>query len=636
MASKKRGEIQLQTVVNNQGLWDEMLQNRGLTVIDVYQAWCGPCKAMQPLFRKLKNELNEDEILHFVVAEVDNIVTLQSFRGKCEPVFLFSLNGKIIAKIQGANAPLVNKKVIELINEERKIAAGEMGRPQYPEIPLTDPEEPGERQSETAEEHYSIVIIKPNAMLRGKAKEIKEKIITAGFVIEAEEKTMLSEEQARDFYSHMADQPDFEEFLYFMTTGLSQVLIIAQKEGESHEEEAEAEPAVLLEQQTEDEVAPTPVFTKRKWDSLQEYLEWEDVSEFCDVEENEDNVSKFIEVFFPDFNITKGRRLERTLALLRPDLLPEKQDDVLNIINNEGFKILMRRQLVLTEEAAKILCKEYENESYFETLIEKMASNPSLALVLLRDDGLQHWKELLGPSTTEQVSEYSPESLCSRFAMGTLPVNQLYGSDSAEDAERDIRYFFPPERTLAVIKPHVTRKQREEILKSIKQEGFDVTLGKDVTLTPELIQKIYYQITTKHFYRDLLEMLAEGPSLVLVLTKWNAIAEWRRLMGPVNPEEARLLSPDSIRAQFGISVLRNAVHGSSSDYGLTEVITALFGEDPFEDAGEQEDFTWRTRVYWCEYTEKYPRKRSRTSVEQGERRQHPPDGGVCELHVEKP
>lgn len=39
-------------------------------------------------------------------------------------------NGKIIAKIQGANAPLVNKKVSTLINEEKKIAAGEMIRPE--------------------------------------------------------------------------------------------------------------------------------------------------------------------------------------------------------------------------------------------------------------------------------------------------------------------------------------------------------------------------------------------------------------------------------------------------------------------------------------------------------------------------
>ncbi|KAM9698548.1 thioredoxin domain-containing protein 3-like isoform 2-T2 [Dama dama] len=151
MASKKR-EIQLQAVINNQSLWDEMMQNKGLTelgeaanqdilplflheyyhlvVIDVYQAWCGPCKAMQTLFRKLKNELNEDELLHFAVAEADSIVTLQPFRDKCEPVFLFSVNGTIVAKIQGANAPLVNQKIITLVDEERKIAAGEMVRPQ--------------------------------------------------------------------------------------------------------------------------------------------------------------------------------------------------------------------------------------------------------------------------------------------------------------------------------------------------------------------------------------------------------------------------------------------------------------------------------------------------------------------------
>lgn len=47
-----------------------------LLVIDVYQAWCGPCKAMQTLFRKLKNELNEDEILHFAVVRISFIFKL--------------------------------------------------------------------------------------------------------------------------------------------------------------------------------------------------------------------------------------------------------------------------------------------------------------------------------------------------------------------------------------------------------------------------------------------------------------------------------------------------------------------------------------------------------------------------------
>ncbi|XP_062970772.1 thioredoxin domain-containing protein 3 [Cynocephalus volans] len=580
MASKKR-EVQLQTVINSQSLWDEMLQNKGLTVIDVYQAWCGPCKAMQTLFRKLKNELNEDEILHFAVAEADSIVTLQSFRDKCEPVFLFSLNGKIIAKIQGANAPLVNKKVISLVNEEKKIAAGEMVRPQYQEILLTDSDsdDAGDARYQSAEEQYSIAIIKPDAVR--KALEIKENITNAGFVIATEDKTVLTEEQVRDFYSAMEDQPDFEEFLSFMTTGLSYVLVISHgsQEQESWEElRPESEPKEPSEDQPEVEAKPPPRVTRKKWDSLQEYLERQHVSQFCDVEEDVADVSKFMDLFFPDFKKTKGMKLEKTLALLRPDLFQERTDEVLNIIENEGFKILMQRQVVLSEEEATTLCKEYENEDYFGKLIENMTRGPSLALVLLRGNGLQHWKQLLGPRTVAEANEHFPQSLCAQFAMESLPVNQLYGSDSSETAEREIQHFFPPQNTLAVIKPHVTREQREEILRSIKENGFDLTQVKEMLLTRERADKVYSKITGKDFYKDVLEMLSEGPSLVMAMTKWNAVAEWRRLMGPTDPEEARLLSPDSIRAQFGISTLKNAVHGSSTAYDAFECIGRLFEE----------------------------------------------------------
>lgn len=579
MASKKR-EIQLQAVVNSQSLWDEMLPNKGLTVIDVYQAWCGPCKAMQTLFRKLKNELNEDEILHFVVAEADSVVTLQTFRDKCEPVFLFSVNGKIISKIKGANAPLVNQKIINLINEERKIAAGEMARPQYHEILFvdSDTEEAGEAPYESAEQICSIAIIKPDAVITRKDREIKEKIIKAGFVIEAEDKRVLTEEQVRDFYSRIADEPEFEDFVRFMTSGLSYILVIAPgNERQPPWEETEANPETEPKEPSEDQ-EETATAMKTKWESLQECLERQHISHFCDVEDNTTDVNKFIDIFFPNFKNMKSIKLERIMALLRPDLFQQRKEDVLDIIQDEGFKILMQRQIVLSEVEAQTLCKKYENEVYFGSLIENMTSGPSLALVLLRDNGLQHWKELIGPSTVEEAKKNLPESLCAQFAMGSLPINQLYGSDSLEAAEKEILHFFPPQNTLAVIKPHVTHQEREEILSLIKEAGFDITQVKEMLLTEELAEKIYFKIKGKDFYKDVLAVLSEGPSMVMVLTKWNAVSEWRRLMGPTDPEEAKLLSPDSIRAQFGRSVLKNAVHGSSNTYEAMETINRLFEE----------------------------------------------------------
>ncbi|CAK7307957.1 Thioredoxin domain-containing protein 3 [Vulpes lagopus] len=541
MAGKKR-EIQLQAVVNSQSLWDEMLQNKGLTVIDVYQAWCGPCKAMQPLFRKLKNELNEDELLHFVVAEADNIVTLQPFRDKCEPVFLFSVNGKIIARINGANAPLVNKKITNLINEEKKIAAGEMVRPQYREIVFVDSdvEDAGEVQYESAEQLY-IIVIKPDAVMTRKSLEIKKKIIETGFVLEIEDKRVLTEQQVREFYSRKAEEPDFEDFVLFMTSGLSHILVISQGDEEQPDlKETEPDPEMEAKEADEDhhEEVRTPV--KKKHDSLQEYLEIQHVSQFCDIEENLTDVNHFIDILFPDFKNMKNLKLEKTLALLRPRLFQEKREHVLKIIEDEGFKILMQREIVLSEEEAQTLCREYENEDYFENVIEQMTS------------------------------------LCVQFAMEDLPINQLYGSDSLEEAEKEIQYFFPSQDTLALIKPHITHEQREEILKLIREAGFEITQMKEVVLNEEEAEKIYSKIKGRDFYEDVLQVLSEGPSLIMVLTKWNAVSDWRRLMGPTDPDEAKLLSPDSIRAHFGSSTLKNAVHGSSTVYEATETISRMF------------------------------------------------------------
>lgn len=44
----------------------------------------------------------------------------------------------------------------------------------------------------------------------------------------------------------------------------------------------------------------------------------------------------------------------------------------MNIIQDEGFKILMQRQIVLSKEEAQTLCKEHKNEDYFENLIGNM------------------------------------------------------------------------------------------------------------------------------------------------------------------------------------------------------------------------------------------------------------------------
>jgi len=59
-----------------------------------------------------------------------------------------------------------------------------------------------------------------------------------------------------------------------------------------------------------------------------------------------------------------------------------------------------------------------------------------------------------------QASVFLIFSLRVQFAVENEPVNQLHGSASPEDAEREINFFFPKQRTLAVIKPDAMEEHK--------------------------------------------------------------------------------------------------------------------------------------------------------------------------------
>jgi len=65
--------------------------------------------------------------------------------------------------------------------------------------------------------------------------------------------------------------------------------------------------------------------------------------------------------------------------------------------------------------------------------------------------------------------------------------------------------------------------------------------------------------------------------MVMVLSQPDAIQNWRTVIGPVDPSEAKETNPESLRALFGNSVLENAVHGSSSENHALQEIEQLIG-----------------------------------------------------------
>nr|XP_040125802.1 thioredoxin domain-containing protein 6 isoform X10 [Ictidomys tridecemlineatus] len=278
MGSKKK-EIALQFLadttsllvnISTQELWEEMLSSKGLTVVDVYQGWCGPCKPVVSLFQKMRIEVGLD-LLHFALAEADCLDVLEKYRGKCEPTFLFYAGGELVAVVRGANAPLLEKTILDQLEAEKKVLAEGRERKvsllnacekrqtltfkismNFLVLPVTlhpatkkdlikdealsDEDEyflheknVGEDEDVvSSEKTCTLAIIKPDAVVHGKTDEIIMKIQEAGFDILTNEERTMTEAEMRLFYQHRAGEEAFEKLVHHMCSGPSHLLILTR------------------------------------------------------------------------------------------------------------------------------------------------------------------------------------------------------------------------------------------------------------------------------------------------------------------------------------------------------------------------------------------------------------------------
>ena len=63
-----------------------------------------------------------------------------------------------------------------------------------------------------------------------------------------------------------------------------------------------------------------------------------------------------------------------------------------------------------------------------------------------------------------------------------------------------------------------------------------------------------------------------------MLERTNAVKLWRDKMGATNPDDAKQQSPNSIRAQYGLSITKNAVHGSDSNTSAIRELGFFFDD----------------------------------------------------------
>jgi len=118
------------------------------------------------------------------------------------------------------------------------------------------------------------------------------------------------------------------------------------------------------------------------------------------------------------------------------------------------------------------------------------------------------------------------------------------------------------EQTFGIIKPDaVAGGHTGKILSMIEKTGFRIRGMKMTRLSKQQAEAFYEVHRERPFYAGLVTFMTEGPVVVLVLEREDAIAKWRELMGATNPAKA---AEGTIRKSFAENIERNSVHGSDA------------------------------------------------------------------------
>ncbi len=118
------------------------------------------------------------------------------------------------------------------------------------------------------------------------------------------------------------------------------------------------------------------------------------------------------------------------------------------------------------------------------------------------------------------------------------------------------------QRTLTIIKPDsMAAGNAGKILAHLEQEGFSIVALRRMRLSEAQARDFYAVHRQRPFFNSLVRFMTECPVIVIALEREDAIAHLRRVMGATNSQEAE---PGTIRALYGTSIERNAIHGSDS------------------------------------------------------------------------
>lgn len=131
--------------------------------------------------------------------------------------------------------------------------------------------------------------------------------------------------------------------------------------------------------------------------------------------------------------------LQRTLSIIKPDATRRGITGKINtLIENAGLRIIAQKRIQLSSVQAKQFYAVHAERSFYEDLCEFMVSGPVVVQVLEGIDAISRYRDTMGSTNPANAAD---GTIRKEYAE-SIEANSVHGSDSMENAQKEIYFFF--------------------------------------------------------------------------------------------------------------------------------------------------------------------------------------------------
>ena len=131
--------------------------------------------------------------------------------------------------------------------------------------------------------------------------------------------------------------------------------------------------------------------------------------------------------------------VEQTLSIIKPDAIQRNLDnEIKEMFKNKGFSIVKEKKIQIEKSEAEKFYKVHQSKPFYNDLCAYLSSGPIVVMILERESAVLENRKLMGATNPNDAEE---GTIRKKYGI-SIDKNSVHGSDSVENAEIEINFFF--------------------------------------------------------------------------------------------------------------------------------------------------------------------------------------------------